>query len=70
MDITVADVFYWIASGLATVAVFGGLYAVIVETSNPLLKPAVPPGLGPLLLGVGIMFWLVGRVMRYFLAGY
>jgi len=70
MDITVADVFYWIASALATVAVFGGLYAVVVENSNPILKPAVPPGLAPLLLGIGIMFWLVGYVLRYFLAAY
>ena len=35
MDITLADVFYWVGSALASVAVFGGLYAVIVETSNP-----------------------------------
>jgi hypothetical protein len=70
MDITLADVFYWVGSALASVAVFGGLYAVIVETSNPVLRPATPPGLVPLLLGVGGMFWLVGCALRYFLASY
>jgi hypothetical protein len=68
MDITLADVFYWVAAALAAVAVFGGLYAVIVETSNPVLKPAVPPGLVPLLLGIGISLWLIGCTLRYFLA--
>ena len=70
MDITLADVFYWVGSALATVAVFGGLYAVIVETTDPVLRPATPPGLVPLLLGVGDMLWLVGCALRYFLASY
>ena len=70
MNITLVDVFYWVASALAIVAVFGGLFAVIVETSNPVTRPAVPPGLVPLFLGVGITFWLVGRTLRYFIEGY
>jgi hypothetical protein len=70
MDITLADVFYWVGSALATVAVFGGLYAVIVETTDPVLRPATLPGLVPLLLGVGGMLWLVGCALRYFLASY
>jgi hypothetical protein len=69
-DIKLADVFYWAGSALATVAVFGGLYAVIVETTDPVLRPATPPGLVPLLLGVGGMLWLVGCALRYFLASY
>ena len=70
MDTTLADVFYWVASAIATVAVFGGLYAVVVETSNPSTRPAVPPGLVPTLIGIGITLWLVGRTLRYFIEGY
>ena len=65
MDLTLADVFYWVASALATVAVFGGLYAVILETTNPATRPAVAS-----LIGSGTTLWLVGRTLRYFIEGY
>jgi hypothetical protein len=70
MDLTLADVFYWVASALGTVAVFGGLYAVVVETIDPATRPAVPPGLVPSLIGIGTTLWLVGRTLRYFIEGY
>jgi hypothetical protein len=68
MDPAFAEVLSSFASALAAIAVFGALFAAIVDTSDP-HKAEVPPVV-PYLAALGIVIFLAGRAVRYLVAGY
>jgi len=68
MDPALAEVLNAFASALAAIAVFGALFAAVVDTSDP-HKAEVLPGV-PYLAAVGIIVFLAGRALRYLVAGY
>jgi hypothetical protein len=68
MDPAFAKVLASFASALAAIAVFGALFAAVVDTSDP-RKAEVPPGV-PYLAALGIIIFLAGRALRYLAAGY
>jgi hypothetical protein len=52
-----------VANVLAVIAVFGGLFAGVVETNNPRMSAAAP-----ILAAAGVIIFLVGNVLRYVFA--
>jgi len=67
MDHALAEVLSSFASALAATAVFAALFAAVVETSDP-KKAEISPAV-PYLAALGIIIFLAGRALRYFVAG-
>jgi hypothetical protein len=68
MDPASAEVVSSIATALAITAVFGALFAAVLEagaTGNVTVKTAVP-----YIAILGVVIFLAGRALRYHFAGY
>lgn len=59
------NVLYWIGCGLAVLAIAGAIAVAVIPSNNPHDKPAVPL----FLAGIGLIVWLIGRGLKYILAG-
>jgi hypothetical protein len=68
MEPELAELFDFFATVLAAFAVFAGLFAAIIGSSDP--KVAEVPWAAPFLALFGVAVFIFGRAVRYHFVGY